>query len=42
MASEGWQRDPLATFLDLQPLFDPLRSDPRWDDLMCRIGFPEG
>ncbi len=35
------ERDPLMTVLDLHPFFDPLRSDPRFQDLLRRIGFPE-
>ena len=27
--------------LRLELLFEPLRSDPRWDDLLRRIGFPQ-
>ncbi len=29
------------TWVRVNPASDPLRSDPRWDDLMRRIGFPE-
>ncbi len=35
------QRDPLMTNLKAHPAFDPIRSDPRFDDLLRRIGFPE-
>jgi TolB-like protein len=36
------ERDPLMTLLKANPGFDPLRSDPRYHDLVRRIGFPEG
>jgi tetratricopeptide (TPR) repeat protein len=35
------EREPLMVALRTYPSFDPLRSDPRFDDLLRRIGFPE-
>ena len=34
-------RDPLMITVKASPLFTPLRSDPRFQDLLHRIGFPE-
>ena len=35
------ERNPGLTLLKAQRFYDPLRSDPRFDDLLRRIGFPE-
>ena len=32
------EREPVSAFLKLDPEFDPLRGDPRFDELVSRLG----
>ena len=34
-------RDFWLVMLNVEPLYDPLRSDPRFDDLVKRVGIPD-
>ena len=33
------EREPFSTFLKLDPEFDPLQGDPRFGELVSRLGF---
>ncbi len=35
------ERDPPMSLLKAVPFFDPVHADPRFQDLLRRIGFPE-
>ena len=38
---EAYQQRDAMELLEVWPGHDPLRSDPRFEDLPCRLNFPE-